>query len=67
MQAGGAAVPPFSFKTIKDETRPITKRVDKIKRYSRFVYGTDAGVVDAIINRRREDWKAEFAGVPKDS
>jgi hypothetical protein len=67
MQAGGAAVPPFSFKTIKDETRPIAKRADKIKRYSRFVYGTDAGVVDAIINRRREDWKAELAGVPKDS
>jgi hypothetical protein len=67
MQIGGAAVPPFSFKTIKDETRPIAKRADKIKRYSRFVYGTDAGVVDAVINRRREDWKAELAGVPKET
>jgi hypothetical protein len=65
-QVGGAAVPPFSFKTIKDETRSFAKRADKIKRYSRFVYGTDAGVVDAIINRRREDWKAELAGVPKE-
>jgi hypothetical protein len=67
MQAGGAAVPPFSFKTIKDETRPNAKRAERIERYSRFVYGTDAGVVDAIINRRREDWKAELAGVPKEA
>jgi len=67
MQVGGAAVPPFSFKTIKDETRSNAKRADKIKRYSQFVHGTDAKIVDAIINQRREDWRAESAGVPKEA
>jgi hypothetical protein len=33
---------------------------------SRIIYGADATVVDAIINRRREEWKAEFFGVPKE-
>lgn len=64
MQVGGASVPPFSFKTLKDETRPSAQRADAIKRFSRFVYGTDASIVDAIIKRRRENWKAEFADLP---
>lgn len=67
LQVGGGAVPPFSFKTIKDETRSSAKRAEMIKRRSRFIYGTDASIVDGIINRRREDWKAEFSGVPKEA
>ena len=66
MQIGGTSVPPFSFRTIKDETRPSAKRAWKIRALSRIIYGTDSVVVDAIINRRREDWKAQFAGVPKE-
>jgi hypothetical protein len=57
MQLGNEATPPFSFRTIKDETPYNEDLAQKIKDLSRNNFGTDCKVVDEQILCRRSIWK----------
>jgi hypothetical protein len=57
MQTTEDSMPPFSFRTRKDET-PYTEHVaNEIRNLSRLKYGTDRDSVDAQILHRRSLWK----------
>ncbi len=57
MQLGNEATPPFSFRTLKDETPYSEQLALKIKNLSRNEFGTDYKAVDEQILRRRSIWK----------
>ena len=57
MQLNGESTPPFSFKTEKNTTPYNTNVASRIRNYSRLKYGTDAGLVDTQILKRRSQWK----------
>lgn len=57
MQMNNETIPPFSFKTIKDET-PFDRGIaSKIKTASRMKYGADCKTVREQIHYRRDIWK----------
>ena len=60
-QIAGDSIPPFSFRSIKDQT-PYNKSIaNQICKYSRKKYGTDVNVIYGQIEKRRTIWHKELA------
>jgi hypothetical protein len=59
VQMAGSSVPPFSFKSVKDDTLYDSTGAAWIREQSRLKYGMDAMNVDEQIIRRRRSWQTE--------
>lgn len=57
LQQGIDVIPPFSFRSYKDETIFNEALSNKIKEFSRLKYGTDKNTVDARIREQRTIWQ----------
>jgi hypothetical protein len=59
LQLGNDTVPPFSFRTRKDENLFSEEIAGKIISSSRLMYGMDAKIVDEQIFERRTSWQRD--------
>jgi hypothetical protein len=59
LQLGNDTVPPFSFRTRKDENLFSEEIASKIISSSRLMYGMDAKIVDEQIFERRTSWRKD--------
>ena len=59
LQPGGAAVPPFSFRTLKDETPYDAKTAETVRSLSKMKYGRDVHAVRKKILERRHIWEKD--------
>jgi hypothetical protein len=57
LQIGGAAVAPFSFRSVKDESLYSESRASQIRSLSRSLYGGDRKFIGQRILERRNIWK----------
>ena len=59
MQSNGEATPPFSFRTVLDQTLYSPRTAERIRKMSQKKFGRDARRVEKSIERRRSVWKEE--------
>lgn len=57
LQQGVDVVPPFSFRSYRDQTVFNEKLAERIKEFSRFMYGMDKETVDERIREQRRAWQ----------
>jgi hypothetical protein len=57
LQQGVDVVPPFSFRSYRDQTVFSEKQAERTKAFSRFMYGMDSETVDMKIRKQRGAWR----------
>ncbi|MDO8723490.1 MAG: type IV secretory system conjugative DNA transfer family protein [Syntrophales bacterium] len=57
LQQGNDAIPPFSFRSNRDETIFHDDRAERIKAFSSFMYGMDKETVEERIRAQRTIWQ----------
>ncbi len=57
LQQGVDVVPPFSFRSYRDQTVFSEKQAKRTRAFSRFMYGMDSETVDMNIRKQRGAWR----------